>query len=457
MHSASEHFQPYQPTAAAPWNRRRAVHLHRRAGFAATWEELERDLAGSPQDAVARLVGGRARIDAVPSDYESTATMLTEAAASSQLDRRLKAAWVYRMCFSPDPLAERLTLLWHDHFATSNLKVENLKYMRQQNDALRKFARAPFAELLAAAVKSPAMLVWLDADKNVTAHPNENLGRELMELFTLGIGNYTEDDVREAARALTGWRVVGEAFRMRPEVHDDGEKTILGKTAKFDGDQLLAALVEHPATARRVAWRICRMLLGEPLADDATIEALAEFLRENELQIGRAVELVVGSERFFSAENIAATVAGPPQYVVGAARALERFSPPASTLLLADWMAKMGQDLFYPPNVGGWPSGRAWLSSGAIVARANFASALVAGRLTQAGTSGEFHSLVQRHRGQADLAASVEWLGELMFGGLPQETTHEIAGEAERRGGDVGDPLSAAVLILLARPEAHLA
>ena len=189
MLSASDYFKPYEPTTAAPWNRRRTVHLHRRAGFAATWAELERDLAGTPQQAVTRLLEGKARLDGVPSDYESIATMLTDAATASQLDRRLKAAWVYRMVFSPDALGERLTLLWHSHFATSNLKVKNLKYMHQQNDLLRRHARAPFGELLAAAVHSPAMLVWLDADKNVAAHPNENLGRELMELFTLGIGS----------------------------------------------------------------------------------------------------------------------------------------------------------------------------------------------------------------------------------------------------------------------------
>ncbi|MEX0679503.1 MAG: DUF1800 domain-containing protein [Pirellulales bacterium] len=457
MESAADYWKPYEPTAAAPWNRRRAVHLHRRAGFAATWAELERDLAGNPQDAVTRLIAGQARIDAVPGDFEALAKMLTDAATASQLDRRLKAAWVFRMLFSPDPLGERLTLLWHNHFATSNLKVQNLKFIDAQNDVLRRHGRAPFGELLAAAVHSPAMLVWLDADKNVSAHPNENLGRELMELFTLGIGNYTEADVQQAARALTGWKVVADQFRFRGERHDGGEKTILGQTAKFDGDGLLALLIEQPATARRVAWRLCRMMLGEPLIDDAAIDALAESLKKHDLNIGGAVEIVLRSERFFAAENIAATIAAPPQYVIGTVRALECFVPPPSTLLLAGWMTRMGQDLFYPPNVGGWSEGKAWLASGAIVARANFLTALVEGRLAQSGAARDFGPLIQRHCGEVNLAQSVEWLAELAFGGLPQSITHGVEREAASRGKDGASALSSAILLLFSRPEAHLA
>jgi uncharacterized protein (DUF1800 family) len=455
MAAASEVWKPYEPSTRSPWNRRRAVHLHRRAAFGATWSELERDLAGSPQDAVSRLLAGEARLDGVPADFASTAAMLTDAAAGSQLDRRLKAAWVYRMLFSPDPLRERLTLLWHDHFATSNLKVENLKAMRQQNDLLREHAEGKFAELLTAAVHSPAMLVWLDADKNVPAHPNENLGRELMELFTLGVGNYSEADVKDAARALTGWRVSTDEFRFNRERHDDGEKTILGQTAKFDGDGLLTLLVSQPATARRVADRICQLLLAESLITAEAIESLAELLRSQELHIAAAVERVLRSETFFAAENVAATVAAPPQFVVSALRSLECFNPPPSTLLLADWMARMGQDLYYPPNVGGWPRGKAWLTSSAIVARANFAAALVAGRLTQAASPPNIEELIERRRGASTMQESIQWLGELLYGGLPQDVT--LAIEQQAVPDKARSPLSAAVLMLLSRPEAHLA
>jgi uncharacterized protein (DUF1800 family) len=166
---------------------------------------------------------------------------------------------------------------------------------------------------------------------------------------------------------------------------------------------------------------------------------------------------VLRSERFFAEENIAATVAGPPQYAVGAVRALEYFSPPPSTLLVADWMARMGQDLYYPPNVGGWPSGRAWLTSGTLVARSNYIAALVSGRLSQTATRLDVQALVERHRGQASLNESIAWLAELLVGGLQRENVRVVEEEAARQGKSAGGPLAAAVVILFARPEAHLA
>jgi uncharacterized protein (DUF1800 family) len=454
MPAVEDLWPPYAPTTAEPWNSRRVVHLHRRAGFAATWAEIERDVSGPPQEAVTRLFEGRTRIDGQPADYESMAGMLTDTAVGSQMDTRLKAAWVYRLLFSPDPLVERLTLVWHNHFATSNRKVQNLPQMREQNDLLRKYARAPFPQLLTAVVHSPAMLVWLDADKNVAEHPNENLARELMELFTLGIGHYSEPDIREAARALTGWKVVSDNFRFDPKRHDAGEKSILGRAKNFDGDDLLELLCQQPATARRVAWRIARTFLADGVADDAARDALATGLREQQLNIGWAVQTVLGSRQFFSEANLGRRVAAPPEYTIGAVRALECFSPPPSTLLLADWMARMGQELYYPPNVGGWPEGRAWLASGAIVARANFATALLAGGLGSASTA--IDALLARHKIGSNLEASVDWLAQLLFGGLRQEAVRAVATEAARNADRIGGAHVAAVNILLARPEAEL-
>ena len=160
------------------------------------------------------------------------------------------------MLCGPDPLTERLTLMWHNHFATSNLKVNDLGLMRRQNETLRSLNRAPFSRLLHAMVRDPALLIWLDAPDNTKVHPNENLGRELMEFFTLGVGHYTEDDVKQSARALTGWRMVGDEVRFIPSRHDPGNKTILGHTAAFDADALVRALLDNPATSRRLAWRL---------------------------------------------------------------------------------------------------------------------------------------------------------------------------------------------------------
>ena len=376
----------YEPTPEQPWNVGRVVHLHRRAGFAASWSEIQRDLVDGPEVAVARLLHTkanpqRANADEAASEFEQMSSVICDAAVGSGNINRLKAWWLYRMLFTPDPLGERLTLLWHNHFATSNIKVADVNLMRQQNVIFRQLSRAPFGEMLRRVAKDPAMLVWLDADANRKKHPNENLAREIMELFSLGVGNYSEDDIKEAARALTGWSVNKGKFRVYDQYHDDGEKTILGKSGKWTGDDLVRMLVEHPATSRRLAFRICGLFMGaKPVADDI-IDKLARGLRERDLDIGWAIETVLHSEAFFSDDNIGNRVRGPIEFVIGVARSLEITDPPPSTLLLAEVTANLGQDLFYPPNVAGWPGGRSWLTSRALIGRANFASALAVGEL----------------------------------------------------------------------------
>ncbi|HEY4308743.1 MAG TPA: DUF1800 domain-containing protein [Pirellulales bacterium] len=453
---ASAYWPRYEPSEQAPWNLRRVVHLHRRAGFAGTWQELTRDLSDGPQASIDRFLHGNAYSTALPDDFETVSQALSDAAVSSSNPQRLKAWWLYRMIFSANPLAERLTLLWHNHFATSNAKVDSVEMMRDQNVTLRASASKSFKELLPAVVKGPAMLVWLDADKNRAGHANENLGRELLELFTLGIGHYTEDDVQQAARALTGWRVVGRAFRNDEKIHDAGDKTILGHTARFSGDDLLAIVLAQPATAHRIAARICRMLLGEASVEPGAVDALGEGLREHDLDIGWAVETVLRSEQFFAENAVGQRFVAPPEYVVGAVRALECLAQPPSTLLLAEAATRIGQDLFYPPNVGGWNEGRSWLNTSAVVARTGFASALVEGRLMHDNTPPDFAALVERHASTADLSGATRWLGELLFGGLPSETIDLVAREAARNADPRRSPLATAVLFLLSRPEAYL-
>ena len=210
------------------------------------------------------------------------------------------------------------------------------------------------------------------------------------------MGRYTEDDVKGAARALTGLSVVQGRFQLRPQDHDDGEKTILGKILRFDADSLADHLLSQPAAADRLAWRLCATFLGEGVADDKARGELADRLRGDGLHVGRAVETVLRSELFFSARNLHARVSDPVGFVVGTVRALERFDPPPSTLLLAEWTARLGQELFYPPNVGGWPGGRGWLTGRAVVARANFAAALAAGRLNSDVTPPDLAGLADR-------------------------------------------------------------
>jgi hypothetical protein len=207
-----------------------------------------------------------------------------------------------------DPLGERLALMWHNHFATSNRKVQNLVWMREQNELFRQHGRGPFAELLRAVIKHPAMLVWLDADSNRKGHPNENLARELTELFTVGIGNYTEADIKEAARALTGWTVMRNEFQIQGARHDPGEKAVLSHRGKLTGDDLLDLLIEHPSTARRLAWRLCGTFMGEGVVDDDALDRLTKDLGEHGLDIGWAVETILRSELFFSEKNLRARV-----------------------------------------------------------------------------------------------------------------------------------------------------
>ena len=450
-------WRPYEPDEQAPWNLRRAVHLHRRAGFAGTWEDLQRDLKQGPQEAVDRLLAGNSPASKTAEEFEATSRLLADAAVASGNIQRLKAWWLYRMLFSPDPLGERLALVWHNHFATSNRKLADAAMMRRQNDLFRQFARAPFGELLTRVVKDPAVLVWLDADSNRREHPNENLARELMELFTLGVGNYSEDDVKEAARALTGWTVKNREFRDVQAYRDDGEKTILDRRGAWRGDDLVAMLLEQQATSVRLARRICELLMGEGAIEESANDELAAGLREHELDIGWAVETVLRSAAFFADKNIGNRVLGPVEFIVGAVRALELLEPPPSTIVLAEWTAALGQDLFEPPNVFGWAGGRAWINSRSLIGRANFAQRLAEGSLQNSAAPPDWLALAER-RGCGD---SADAFAEFLVHRLATSSSDD---DAQRiRQAAVGDETSltadrAARLVaaVLASPEAQL-
>jgi uncharacterized protein (DUF1800 family) len=444
-------WSPYQPNDAAPWNLERVVHLHRRAAFGATWRELQRDLHDGPDAAVARLVAGQARLEGVPEGFDSLAAIIGQAAVDSGSAERLKAWWLYRCLFSPHPLQERLTLMWHNHFATSNLKVDDLRLMKRQNDLLRQSALSQFGKLLNAAIRDPAMLKWLDAPSNRKEHPNENLARELMELFTLGIGHYTEDDVKQAARALTGWTVRQGEFVEQAATHDEAEKTILGRTGIRSGSDLVQILLEQPATATRLAWRLCAELLGERVADQKALDELADGLRRHDLDIRWGVETILRSELFFSRPNLESRVCDPVSFVVGPLRALECWRDPPSTIVLAEWLRRMEQDLFYPPNVGGWPGGRGWLSTRAILARSNCMAALVAGELNSPARPPDLEKLAATHAGTQTAAAAARFLSRLLYGQVLEDLS-----PPDQPAPDGQSPLARSLLALLTRPQAHL-
>lgn len=439
---SSDAWAAYAPHRGEPWDLRRVVHLHRRAGFATTWEELRRDLEDGPEASIDRVLQGRSRSCGIPGEFAALADRLADQALADLAPNRLKGWWIYRMLCGPDPLEERLTLMWHNHFATSNLKVNDLALMRRQNETLRSHCRAPFGRLLCAMLRDPALLIWLDAPDNAKGQPNENLARELMELFTLGVGHYTEADVKEAARALTGWRLSFEDLRFVASRHDAGTKTILGRAGAFDADSLARLLLEHPGTSRRLARRLCHEFLGTGAVDEIAVDALAAGLCARDLDVGWGVATVLRSRAFFAEEGLGRRIASPVEYVLGAVRALELLDPPPSTPVLADWCGRLGQDLFYPPNVGGWPGGRAWITTRSMIGRANFSAALVEGESVGLPGPVDAPALAARH-GQGRNPA---FFSQLLLGSdVPTISASDGAG------------LRRAVARLLASPAGQLA
>jgi uncharacterized protein (DUF1800 family) len=351
------------------------------------------------------------------------------------------------MLFGPDALGEKLTLLWHDHFATANSKVQNPALMRQQNDTFRKYARCRFAELLDASVREPALLLYLDAEANRKGHPNENLARELMELFTLGAGHFSETDVKEAARALTGWSVEDDHFAEMAEHRDEGSKAILGNVGQWNGADLVRILLAQPATPQRIAVKLCRVFFGENTVPPEAVKALADGLREHDLDIAWATGVILKSERFFADANLGSRVLNPVEYVVGSVRALELIAPAPSTLALADWSERMGQELFEPPNVGGWPGGRAWLNTRTMIVRANFVTALMAGPNVGRSAPYDPAGLARKYGFASDPGGSLVFHHRLLFGAEPSdELRKRLAGMEARK----------AVAVLLSSPEAQL-
>jgi uncharacterized protein (DUF1800 family) len=256
---------------------------------------------------------------------------------------------------------------------------------------------------------------------------------------------------------LTGWSVNDDGrFEEQPARHDEGEKILLGRRGRWTGSDLVRMLREHPATSRRLAWRLCDLFLGEGAVDTAMIQELADGLRQRDLDIGWAVATVLRSRAFFAERNLGRRVLGPVEYVVGTARALELLDPPPSTLLLAEWATRLGQDLFYPPNVGGWPGGRAWLTTRAVIGRANYAAALVEGSHVGRPVPIDALALARRHGHGDSLDTILAFYSKLLLGVEPTDAWRARLMQALGPRVEDGEAARRLVALVLTSPEAQL-
>ena len=402
------------PISTADWGYDKAAHLIERAGFGATPEEIERLATLTPAQAVAQLVNYEATdigalkpfdesgiwdkgMDPFPPSRAEAVRLardrgegLGEKVLPAGTQRRLQPVvdkffyglyanqietqrlglwWANRMLATRRPLEEKLTLFWHGHFATGENKVRDYRMMLQQNLMLRANASGRLQDLLVGILKDPAMLVFLDNGENVKSHPNENFGRELLELFSMGVGNYSEHDVREAARAFTGWTNDVLTYKFDAAQHDFGEKTFLGRKGAFNGDDIIRIILEQPVTGEFVAAKIYRYFVREDISPAVRTE-LGRRFRESGYQIKPLMTRILLSKDFYSPASYATQIKGPAHLVVSTYRKMGLREVPT----IPDFgrmTAGLGQSLFDPPNVAGWAGGRTWITPATLLTRGN--------------------------------------------------------------------------------------
>ncbi len=388
-----------------------ATHLLIRTGFAPSPADVAPYVGLTKAAAVERVLS-TARTDAVtplPTWTNDTPLTRAERNALTQDQRRdeqrkrsqdyddLRAWWMREILTTPSPLTERMTLFWHNHFTSGQDKVPEPQLMAQQNTLLRRHALGSFAAMLHDVAKDPAMLLYLDGASNRKGKPNENFAREVMELFTLGEGQYTQRDVSEAARAYTGWGVDPDTWRFdwRVQQHDDGIKTVLGHAGPFDGDAVLDILLGQTQTAQFVSAKLWREFVSDT-PDPAQLDSVASHFRSSGYDIKAALRALLVAPAFWDERNRGVLVSSPVEFIAGTVR---RFDVTySSTAQFARTSASLGENLFYPPNVKGWPGGATWINSSTLLARKQFVEQLfratetarphMGGAMTKAAASG---------------------------------------------------------------------
>lgn len=430
---------PFEPSAVNPWDRGSASHLLRRAGFAPSEEEVQRAISDGPELTVGRLVE-----DGADSARADELDVLGQSIAVRDDIDALRGWWLLRMCNTDRPLRARMAVFWHNHFATSNAKVKSTALMLGQLRTFERMGLGGFGDLVLAVAQDPAMIVWLDSEENVKGRPNENFARELFELFTLGVGHYTEADIKGAALAFTGWRQRAGVFQKSESAHDPGSKTILGSRGEFDGEDAVRLAVADPACARFIAWKLLREFLC-PDPPESLVDAVAATLRENGMDIGRTLGVLLASEAMFDPRWRRGRIKSPVEYAVGMCRSLG-LRVPARTL--GDAVSQMGQRLFEPPTVKGWDGHRAWINSATMLVRLN---AAVAATTPAAG----FDPGAFRNRyGLEGAAGIIEFSENLTLDGTIPSALHD---QAASLGGSPDEMLVHALRLLLSSPEYQLA
>ncbi len=380
------------------WDTQKARHLLNRAGFGIPPSAVTRLAALSPEEAVRSFLDyekfpePNAPPDWLPEalDFPTlrarTQGMTEEQRQQFRREReranrdallRLQRWWFDRICRTQRPLEEKMTLFWHSHFAVSAQKVRSARLNYQLNATLRRHATGSFRTLLKEVAKSPAMLEYLDNRQNVKGNPNENWAREFFELFTLGIGNYTEADIKEAARAFTGWTARGEQPVFVARRHDDGVKTIFGRTGRFTGDDVIELTLAQPACAEFICAKFWRFFAYED-PEPEVVRGLAETFRSSNYELKPVLQQMFSSQAFYSERAIATQIKSPVQYLAQLVVQLD-LTLPERPPLVQFAMRAMGQELFHPPNVKGWDGGKRWINTSTLLVRQNFATYLVAG------------------------------------------------------------------------------
>ena len=388
-------WQPYRPDDKNPWDIKKVGHLYRRAAFGANYRQLDEGVADGPEMTIASLLGGGPALEAFNRQMAEMTSSLNLAS-----DEELRAWWIFRILQSPFPLQERLTLFWHNHFATSNAKVRNLPSMLAQNELMRRNALGSFRTMLSEMSKDPAMMIWLDTSLSKKGAANENYARELMELFSLGIGNYTEDDVREGARAFTGWEIRDGKFRLNMLQHDADEKTFLGKRGNWGGEDIVRICLGQEAASYFITGKLFRFFISDTIPPTRELlDPLATQLRKSDYDLRGVVERMLRSNLFFSPEAYRTQVKSPVDFAVGIVRGLEG---KVGAEPLCDALEGLGQRLFAPPSVKGWNGGTQWINSNTLLLRNNLALAITSTQDNRFGRRTDPVAVVRKYGKKTD-------------------------------------------------------